>query len=113
MKHDLERLLRHVDVMIWIAASALVALLALSGCATVDPRSIDGMAEANGWTKAGQRNDVIIFRQGDPSIPCGKPADGCEQHFPTYSIITTRKPWCEEPAGLIGHEIGHVCGWRH
>lgn len=85
---------------------------ALSACAT-DPQSINGMAENKGWTKEGKANNTVMFKQGDPSIPCQQQADGCEQHYKGYSVITTRKNWCEEPAGLIAHELAHACGWRH
>ena len=105
------------NVMQAATLSAIVSVLLvwapLAGCSSIDPQSIDGMAEARGWTKDGKANDIIIYRVGDPSIPCGKPADGCEQHFGGYSVITTRKHWCSEPAGIIAHELAHACGWRH
>lgn len=110
---DLLRWARHVDHLRAVAAIVLVLLLSLSGCATTDPQSINGMTANAGWTQAGQANNAVFFRQGDPSAACGKPAQGCEQHFPGYSVITTREHWCTVPAGLIGHELGHVCGKVH
>jgi hypothetical protein len=110
-REELERWVKHVDVLLVIAAALLI--LAISGCASADPRSIDAMAESRGWTKDGHANNTVVFRTGDPSAPCQKPADGCEKHLSTFSIITTRQHWCAEPAGLIAHELAHACGWRH
>lgn len=91
----------------------LLLIAPLTACAATDPQSINGMAENHGWTKAGKANKTVVFNVGDPSVPCQQQADGCEQHLSTFSIITTRKNWCEEPADLIAHELAHACGWRH
>ena len=94
----------------------VLALTILSSCsAASNPLSIDGMAEAQGWKKELPANSVVLFKVSDPEVACRghKGALACEEHSPTISIITTRKNWCEEPAGLIAHELAHACGWRH
>ena len=117
MRHedaDLVRWAKHIDVLIALVVAVLL-LLSMPGCATATQTdgSVDDLAAAQGWTRDKTPRSVVIFRQGNPSEPCGKVAHGCEVHAAHASIITTHKHWCAEPAALVAHELSHSCGWRH
>lgn len=77
-------------------------------------QSISQIADEAGWKRETTPRNVVMFREGLPSVPCANPAaHGCEEHRPHASIITTQRHWCEVPAVLVLHELAHSCGWRH
>lgn len=116
-RDEIVRWAAHVDWLIIIVAAVLA--LALSGCASysepvADARSIDQLAEQSGWKRADVPATCVCFKQGDPALACKVPvAGGCAERYGSVALITTRRPWVDEPVGLIAHELAHAAGRKH